>query len=178
MFSDDTLMQNLVLKGGNALDLIYKLSARSSVDVDFSMQGDFPGGREAFRDKVQASLTQTYAEAGLRAFDFKVEDRPENIRESLKSFWGGYNIDFKLIEEAKYKQFSDDLEALRRNAIDLGKGSQFLIDVSRHFDFARCETRMKAAALEPRPKYAVRPSGVNAGAVSCAAPEITPGAKI
>lgn len=131
MFSDDTLMETLVLKGGNALDLIYKLSARASVDVDFSMQADFPGGLEALRTKVQLSLTQTYAEAGLRAFDFKVEDRPATISENLKPFWGGYGIEFKLIEEAKYKTFSEDLEALRRNAIDLGKGTKFLIDVSR-----------------------------------------------
>jgi predicted nucleotidyltransferase component of viral defense system len=131
MFSDDTLMETLVLKGGNALDLIYKLSARASVDVDFSMQADFPGGLEAFRDKVQASLSQTYAEAGFRAFDFKVEDRPPMISESLKSFWGGYVIEFKLIEEEEFEKYSDDLEALRRNAIDLGEGTKFLIDVSR-----------------------------------------------
>ena len=34
MFADDTLMDALVLKGGNALDLIYRISLRSSVDVD------------------------------------------------------------------------------------------------------------------------------------------------
>ncbi len=68
MFSDDTLMDTLVLKGGNALDLIYKMSARASVDVDFSMKADFPGGLESLRNKVEASLTQTYAEAGFHAF--------------------------------------------------------------------------------------------------------------
>lgn len=131
MFSDDSLMEALVLKGGNALDLIYKISVRSSVDVDFSMQADFPGGVAAFRERVQASLGQTYAEAGFRAFDFSVEERPEKISEDLKSFWGGYSIEFKLIEEAKYKQFSGDPDALRQNAINLGKGTKFLIDVSR-----------------------------------------------
>lgn len=131
MFSDDTFMETLVLKGGNALDLVYKLSARASVDIDFSMRADFPGGLDAFRGKVEASLGQTYAEAGLKAFDFKVEDRPAMLSEELKSFWGGYGIEFKLIEESKYKELSGDLEALRRNAIDLGKGTKFLIDVSR-----------------------------------------------
>ena len=95
------------------------------------MEADFPGGLETLRNKVEASLSQTYAEAGLRAFDFKVEVRPAMLSEDLKSFWGGYGIEFKLIEEAKYKQFADNLEALRRNAINLGKGTKFLIDVSR-----------------------------------------------
>jgi hypothetical protein len=131
MFSDDALMEALVLKGGNALDLIYKLSARASVDVDFSMQADFPGGLDAFRAKVQASLSQTYGDAGLRVFDFKVEDRPETISEDLRSFWGGYDIEFKLIEDVQYKKYSGDIDALRQNAINLGKGTKFLIDVSR-----------------------------------------------
>ena len=41
MFSDDELMGRLVLKGGNAIDLIYRLSSRASVDVDFSIENDF-----------------------------------------------------------------------------------------------------------------------------------------
>ncbi len=132
MFSDDALMETLVLKGGNALDLIYGISLRASVDVDFSMQGDFPGGPDAFRAKVEASLTRTYGEAGLHAFDFKVADKPDDLSEDLKAFWGGYDIDFKLIETERVAELGQDLETLRRQAINLGLGPKFLIDVSRH----------------------------------------------
>jgi predicted nucleotidyltransferase component of viral defense system len=45
MFSDDVLMERLVLKGGNALDLVHRISTRASMDVDLSMPGDFPEGR-------------------------------------------------------------------------------------------------------------------------------------
>lgn len=41
MFSDDALMERLVLKGGNALDIIHRVSARASVDIDLSIDGDF-----------------------------------------------------------------------------------------------------------------------------------------
>jgi predicted nucleotidyltransferase component of viral defense system len=41
MFSDDELMDRLVLKGGNALDIIHQVSVRASIDVDFSMSDDF-----------------------------------------------------------------------------------------------------------------------------------------
>jgi len=49
MFSDDELMEQLVLKGGNALDLVHRLSTRGSLDVDFSMQSDFVERSDAFR---------------------------------------------------------------------------------------------------------------------------------
>ena len=35
MVSDDELMDILVLKGGNAIDLIYQVSGRASIDIDF-----------------------------------------------------------------------------------------------------------------------------------------------
>jgi predicted nucleotidyltransferase component of viral defense system len=41
LFSDDVLTEYLVLKGGNALDLVYGITARTSMDLDFSMGKDF-----------------------------------------------------------------------------------------------------------------------------------------
>ena len=41
IFSDDDLMDTFVVKGGSAIDLIYKLDARASVDIDLSMENDF-----------------------------------------------------------------------------------------------------------------------------------------
>jgi hypothetical protein len=40
MVSDDELLEKLVLKGGNLLDIAYGVSTRSSVDIDFSVDGD------------------------------------------------------------------------------------------------------------------------------------------
>ena len=37
LFADDELLRLLVLKGGNALTLVYKLSSRASLDLDFSI---------------------------------------------------------------------------------------------------------------------------------------------
>jgi len=41
MFSDDDLMDILVLKGGNAIDTIHNIALRSSIDVDFSIENEF-----------------------------------------------------------------------------------------------------------------------------------------
>src|ERR1035438_5406206 len=38
LFSDDKLFEQIVLKGGNALNLVYDLSPRTSLDLDFSME--------------------------------------------------------------------------------------------------------------------------------------------
>ena len=41
IFSNDLLTERLVFKGGSALELIYKLTSRASIDIDFSIEDDF-----------------------------------------------------------------------------------------------------------------------------------------
>jgi predicted nucleotidyltransferase component of viral defense system len=40
LFADNVLMQQLVLKGGNLLDIVYGISTRPSRDIDLSICGD------------------------------------------------------------------------------------------------------------------------------------------
>lgn len=132
MFSDDELMDRLVLKGGNALDLIYRISPRASVDVDFSMESDFPEGqREAFHGRIERTLRQTFREAGYEVFDVRMEERPPGLTPDVADFWGGYAVEFKLIEKASYQRFSANTAELRRRALPLGVGTKFIIDISR-----------------------------------------------
>ncbi len=44
LFSDDDLMDVFVLKGGNAISLVYELDYRASQDIDVSMADDFDEG--------------------------------------------------------------------------------------------------------------------------------------
>ena len=60
ILSDDKLFENLVLKGGNAIDLIHQITTRASVDIDFSMAEDFPGGADELRQRVDRALTRTF----------------------------------------------------------------------------------------------------------------------
>jgi len=41
LFGDDFLFDQLVLKGGNAMNLVLGISPRVSLDLDFSMASDF-----------------------------------------------------------------------------------------------------------------------------------------
>jgi predicted nucleotidyltransferase component of viral defense system len=57
MVSDDYLMEKLVLKGGNALDIFYGISPRASLDLDFSMPDDFKDDElEGIKTKIENSL--------------------------------------------------------------------------------------------------------------------------
>lgn len=46
--SDDTLLELMALKGGNALELIHKVGNRGSLDLDFSMEADIESQEELF----------------------------------------------------------------------------------------------------------------------------------
>ena len=98
MFSDDDLMDRLVLKGGNLLDIVYQLSARASVDVDLSMSGEFEDV-DKLRAKILNALETSFQEYGYIVFDFKLTEQPPKLSDDMKDFWGGYRVEFKLIDE-------------------------------------------------------------------------------
>lgn len=133
MCSDDVLLQRLVLKGGNLIDVVFGISTRSSVDIDFSIEGEFELS-EDFENRVNRAVKQTFRDAGYMAFDINLRSVPPNMSDSMKAFWGGYKIDFKVIDLKKYEQFRGDDGKLRRNALSIGKrGSTCLrIDISKH----------------------------------------------
>ena len=133
MFSDDTLMDRLVLKGGNALDLVYRISTRASVDIDLSIGGDFTAEELlTLHARVERALQETFRLEGYRVFDAKIEKRPPELTSDVESFWGGYRVEFKLIESDRYDELKENIEALRKNAVPLGQGPKFMIDISKH----------------------------------------------
>ncbi|MBL9163316.1 MAG: nucleotidyl transferase AbiEii/AbiGii toxin family protein [Planctomycetaceae bacterium] len=136
VYSDDELMDRLVLKGGNFLDLVLGISTRSSKDLDFSMDGEF-SSTEELQIKLARCLTDAFQEIGYEVFDLKVTLEPPRVSEDRKHFWGGYRVYFKLIPSSSNSQ-SD--EAKRRNAIPLSPdgSTRFRIDISKH-EF--CEDR-------------------------------------
>jgi hypothetical protein len=133
IFSDDLLLERLVLKGGNALDLIHHVSARASVDIDLSMDGDFTSGElPDLGKRIEKALQETFRPEGFEVFDVRLEMRPPTVTADLRDFWGGYGVEFKLIESDRYKELAEDIEALRRNAVPLGQGTKFSIEISKY----------------------------------------------
>ena len=133
MFSDDDLMERLVLKGGNLLDIVYRLSTRASVDVDFSIEGEFDK-LETFARRIENALGQTFSEAGYVVFDIGIREVPSSLSDDMRGFWGGYTVEFKIIEREQYDRLKDDIRALRVQAAGVGKqgSTKFRVDISKH----------------------------------------------
>jgi hypothetical protein len=133
VFSDDLLFEKVVLKGGNALSLAHRLSKRTSLDLDFSIEGDFEDLDE-IRERLRRALEDRFSSAGLVVFDFKFEPKPSTPREGQDPRWGGYMASFKVSEKSRYDESKGDLAALRRDSLVTGPAQRrvFTIDLSKY----------------------------------------------
>lgn len=129
--SDDVLIDLLVLKGGNALDIVHKLNSRASVDIDFSLAGDLENPDEIGK-RLLAALTDRFDSAGYVVFDWKFGPRPRRGTEHPK--WGGYEAEFKLISKAQSEQVGGAIDELRKLSLPIGDPTstrKFSIQISK-----------------------------------------------
>jgi predicted nucleotidyltransferase component of viral defense system len=134
MFSDDDLMNRLVLKGGNALDIAYSMKFRSSIDLDFSMDGEFtPEEMGDIRDRFEKCLHETFVLEGYEVFDVTFKVKPPQVTPDMADFWGGYLVEFKIIEKAKHAELTHDLDSLRKQSAEVDPSSRkkFRIEISK-----------------------------------------------
>lgn len=145
MFSDDILFEKLVLKGGNAISLVYRYGARGSLDVDFSIDGEF-GDLDDTAKRISRALADRFAAAGFVVFDYTFGPRPQ-VRGEVGPTWGGYRIQFKIIERKKFEELGGEREAIRRAAAVIGPEQQrtFTIDISK---WEYCEGKVEAVLDE------------------------------
>jgi hypothetical protein len=89
LFSDDDLMDCLVLKGGNALDIVYDIADRASLDLDFSTDRSFrPEEVQVLGQKIRTVLSETFRAQGFEAFDIRFKEVPESPAAAQPDFWG------------------------------------------------------------------------------------------
>jgi len=129
MFFDDELLDRLVLKGGNALDLVHRIGGRTSVDIDFSMEDDFTD-IEDISNRVQRCLDRVFNDKGFEVFDYKFAQKPKVNHPDKGPKWGGYKAEFKLSPLAHTEY---GLEKKRRESVTVGPNFQrkFTIDISK-----------------------------------------------
>jgi hypothetical protein len=133
MFSDDRLMDELVLKGAAALDFGYGASSRASLDLDFSMGDEFEAP-DALLDRISRCLVRAFQEHNLVAFDIDLVERPPELTDDMRDFWGGYLVVFKVTTPEEFGKYASDMETLRRHAKVVGANNSktFEIDISKH----------------------------------------------
>ncbi|HBF6777319.1 TPA: nucleotidyl transferase AbiEii/AbiGii toxin family protein [Clostridioides difficile] len=132
LFTDDNLMDTFVLKGGTALELAYNIHDRASIDIDVSMRNDFD--LDEIEPKLKNIFIETFDEHNYYLFDFKIYPRPLTSNIEIGKFWGGYCIEFKVIENSKKEIFGDNINELRKNAVVVGRDNakKYKIDISKH----------------------------------------------
>ena len=152
--SDDELVETLVLKGGNAIELMdrgrdRKLS-RASSDLDFSIEGDFDEMLEDVKARIEKTLAKTFLEHGAVVIDYRFVLRPSVIRDEVKNFWGGYNASFKLTTPQLLREAKGDLATLQRSAFGfMPNGStRFEIEISKYeYTGGKIETKVDGYQL-------------------------------
>jgi predicted nucleotidyltransferase component of viral defense system len=133
LFADNTLMQQLVLKGGNLLDIVYGISTRPSRDIDLSICGDVED-LGLFKTTIANALRRWFAPQGYVIFDVNLAEEPENVTAEFRAFWGGYKVDFKIIDEDTYERLGGNERELRVRAMTVrdDHGKKFPIEISKH----------------------------------------------
>lgn len=142
MFSDDVLFDRLVLKGGNALELIHRVLTRGSIDVDLSIDGEFADVADT-RERIFRALRREFESAGYAVFDETFTVVPPEAGENARPWLSGYFAEFKLIERDLAESLGHDLEKMRRQAqtIDPQHRRKFRVELSR---FEYCEGKIAA----------------------------------
>lgn len=135
--SDDALSEAIVLKGGNAIDLAYSdqqgAVSRTSFDLDFSLtDGDFLEDLQAIKNRIEKTLVQTYAENGYVVLEYNFIPKPKT-KPQTADFWGGYLVEFKVVEQRVFDQPAANPKAQRRDFIPLrpNHSSKFQIEFSK-----------------------------------------------
>ena len=133
LYLDDTLAEELVLKGGNALRLVHQIGDRASVDLDFSLDGDFEEGMEKLRERAERGIREACEPEGFYPFDVTIQKTPRIKGEDLDPTWGGYMLTLKLADGPTLDAYGDDIDELRKRSLRISPPKTvFKIDVSKH----------------------------------------------
>lgn len=129
LVSEQELVDHLVFKGGNALELIHQVGGRTSLDLDFSIENDF-GDPDAAGTLLQKALTTRFEANDVVLFDYQFGPRPSTRR--VGDPWGGYVATFKLIRCDVARNLGEDLDSMRRQAAVVGASQKrsFRIEIS------------------------------------------------
>lgn len=130
--SDDTLVETLVLKGGNAIDLAYKHSKtyRTSFDLDYSIEdGDFTEDEIHISKRIENTLIQTFLEKEYEIIDYKFLQKPKNTHEDIANFWGGYKVEFKVLDKQIYNKYYGNIDKMRRESIAINPNNSTIFEL-------------------------------------------------
>jgi predicted nucleotidyltransferase component of viral defense system len=147
--SDDQLVETLVLKGGNAIDLAYRQKndtiSRTSYDLDYSIyDGDFTEDEISISKRIETTLKQTFLENDYIVLDYKFLNKPKKSREEVADFWGGYKVEFKIIDKMVFDENKENIDKLIRGAVSLNPNNSTVFEL----EFSKFEYVNQKVAID------------------------------
>ncbi len=135
--SDEELMEHLVMKGGNAIELLRSRQdqlSRESNYFDLSMEDSFDDDLDSAKARLQRTLYDTFSANGLVVFDYKFVIQPKQVSDDVKDIWGGYAISFKLATPEAVAVAQGNLPKLERLALRVqsNQSSRIEIEISKY----------------------------------------------
>lgn len=130
LVSDEKLMYGLVLKGGNALQLVYEMTDRASLDIDFSIAGDFTTDEfEFLKANFYSILNTEFEKEGLLVFDIEFIEKP---KQNAVEIWKGYQLLFKIIDADKFDP--KNMNETRKYAYKIydNNSTKFIVEISSY----------------------------------------------
>ena len=162
--SDDELIENLVLKGGNAIDLLdlNDTISKTSFDLDYSIvKGNFSEEEKTISKRIEATLNQTFLENDYTIIDYKFLSRPKHINEKVADFWGGYKAQFKVVNKKVFDEIKGNINKLRNASIPLNPNESPLFEL----EFSKFEHIGQKIAINGKPTQIdpLRPDKIDTG---------------
>lgn len=101
--------------------------------MDFSIESEFSDLTKT-SERIFATLRREFESVGYVMFDEKFAIKPSHPRKGQPEWWGGYTVEFKLVERSLREDLGGDIQALRKRAEELGpqQKRKYTIDISRH----------------------------------------------
>ena len=109
--------------------------------MDFSVSKEFQDLKDTER-KIFDTLRREFRSIGYEILDEKFEIKPKKSGPDKPEWWGGYMVEFKLVEQSLFQKLKGDVDALRRQSEVLGPLEKrvYSIDISQN-EF--CEGKVK-----------------------------------
>ncbi len=147
IYSNEILSEKLYLKGGQALRLTQNLRNRLSKDSDFSISEKIEDEQTFFTLFKEAIVNEFHSD-GLFVIDFKFTRKPKVKPEGTPDFWGGWAIEFKIIDKTQIT-LSKERQSATAITPEGSESNRISIDISE-MEYCESFEKIKIKSVEVR----------------------------
>lgn len=133
--SSTELSVQIAFKGGNALRFVHG-NRRSTLDLDFSAELDFPDSATVIKDMMDRALRRSEGRYQVKARCQRIKRNPPGLDKTLPTY--ALRVAYQIPGDRYYRDFHE--------RIDAGRSFSELIDVEISLNDSPCETTAELIA--------------------------------